>query len=372
MAKRDYYKVLGISNSVSNDEIKKAYRKIAIANHPDRNPGNTAAEERFKEATEAYDVLSDAQKRKNYDQFGFAGVDAGAGGGRGAGGFDFSHIFREFDDIFGGESVFDIFTGGGGRRRSHSRNSDIQVELNIDFETSIYGGDQEIQYRRLVSCSSCDGSGSETGYSTRTCRTCGGSGQVRQNSGFFSIASVCPQCRGEGVELERPCKSCRGQGTEEQTRKLRVTIPAGIESGRTIVLSGEGNSSARNPNGDLYLIVRVGQHSYFLRRSFDLYSVIGVSVTQAVLGAELAVKTLDKKKILIKVPSGSQHGKILRIRNEGVPTSGYTNSRGNWYITIHIRLPKRITRQAEQHWQELASLPEYNEKIESIPLSELE
>ncbi len=371
MAKRDYYKVLGVSKSASTDEIKKAYRKIAVANHPDRNPNDAAAEERFKEATEAYDVLSDGQKRKNYDQFGFAGVEAGAGA-HGGGGFDFSHIFREFDDIFGGESIFDMFTGGSSRRRSRTRNNDLQLEITVDFETSIYGGTKEIQYRRLAGCDVCSGTGSEPGYSTKTCRTCGGSGQVRQNSGFFSIASVCPQCRGEGIELERPCKSCRGQGTQEQVRKLRITIPAGIESGRTIVLSGEGNQGGNAPSGDLYLIVRVLQHTYFLRKGHDLYSVIAISITQAILGAELSVQTLDKKKIVVKVPSGSHHGKILRIRNEGVPASNYTNSRGNWYITIHVRLPAKLTQQAQQYWKELASLPEYNEEAKSIPLAELE
>jgi len=366
VAKRNYYEVLGVSESSSLDEIKKAYRKVAVANHPDRNPGNKEAEDRFKEATEAYDVLSDSEKRQRYDRFGFAGVDS-SGGGRASSGFDFSHIFREFGDIFGSESIFESFTGG----RS-SRGGDIQRELRLDFVVAVFGGSQEIRYQRLITCRTCKGTCSMPGYSTKTCRTCAGSGQVRQNSGFFSIATVCPTCRGDGVELERACNACAGRGSEEQTRKLRITIPKGVESGKTIVLAEEGNQIGNNAAGDLYLVVRVSQHKYFFRKGYDLYSVIAISVTQAVLGSEVTVDALDGETMRLKVPAGTYQGKVLRVRSKGVPTASFANNRGNWYITIQIRLPKKLSKQAQQHWQELSKLPEYNETIESIPLSDLE
>lgn len=366
MAKRDYYEVLGVSKTASKDEIKKAYRRLAVANHPDKNPGDKQAEALFREATEAYDVLSNDDKRQNYDQFGFAGVQAEGG----TSGFDFSHIFREFDDLFGGFSnIFSQF--GGSRRRSSEQGESLQYETLIDFQTAIFGGSVEVQYTRKICCDTCHGSGSAPGHDKAVCAHCGGSGQIRQSSGFFSINAACPQCRGSGFVISHPCKSCRGAGRKEKVQTLRVKIPIGIDDGQVVRIRDQGNEAGhRSEPGDLLIIVRVRAHKYYLRRGSDLYCVFPVTVTQAVLGAEVFLQSLDNKKIKIKIPSGIQHGKVLRIRGEGVPISA--GRRGDLYVTLHIQLPKRINKEAEKLWKELAQTMSANTAPDLIAISDLE
>ena len=295
MAKRDYYEVLGVDKSASGEDIKKAYRKLAIKYHPDKNPGDKVAEDSFKEATEAYEVLSDPQKRQAFDQFGFAGVDGMTGGNH-----DYSSVFRDFSDIFGDfGGVFDSFFGGGGRSASGSHRgpgggASLRYNLDIDFKDAVFGTKAEITYTHNIACSSCGGSGAESGSGRKLCGTCGGSGQVRRNSGFFSIASSCPTCNGEGYVIEHPCSTCRGTGVTKKQQTIKVTIPAGIASGKRINIPGQGDAGMNGgPAGDLFVYITVRPHKHFERDGNDLYCVIPISMTQADLGAEIEVTTYD-------------------------------------------------------------------------------
>ncbi|MBN2509852.1 MAG: molecular chaperone DnaJ [Spirochaetales bacterium] len=376
MAKRDYYEVLGIAKGASDDEIKKAYRKLAIKFHPDKNPGDKKAEESFKEATEAYEVLSNSQKRQAYDQFGFAGVEGMSGGG----GHDYSSVFRDFEDIFGDfGGIFDSFFGGGGGRSSRSRRgssvqrgSDLRYNLSVPFRDAVFGTKVEISYNRNTSCSVCKGSGAESGSGRKTCPSCGGSGQVRRSSGFFSIASPCPTCSGEGFIIEHPCRSCNGAGVVGKKQKIKVTIPAGIENGKRINIPGQGDAGPNGgPEGDLYVYINVEADTHFERDGNDLYCVIPISITQAALGTELQVETLDRKKIKIKIPAGTQSGKILRVRNEGVPFLHHAGHRGDMYIKLQVITPKKLSSRARDLLKEFAVLEGENTSPDPIPLSEL-
>ncbi|MDR1625466.1 MAG: molecular chaperone DnaJ [Spirochaetia bacterium] len=361
MAKRDYYEVLGIGREASIDEIKKAYRKLAIQYHPDRNQGNKGAEEKFKEATEAYEILSDEKNRQAYDQFGFAGVDGASGGGRGFG----SAAFHDFSDIFSGFGDFsDIFEGffGGGRRSARGgpsvqRGSDLRYDTEIDFKDAVYGTKIEVEYTHSASCQTCGGSGAESGSSgKKTCQTCGGSGQVRRSSGFFSIASACPTCRGEGFIIEHPCKACGGSGLVKKRQKIKVTIPAGIEHGRRITIQGQGDAG---PNGgvagDLFVVIHVRPHEYFERDGSDLYCVIPISITQAALGAELDIPNVMGQKIRLKIPAGTQEGKVFRVRGEGMPSPN-SHHRGDLYIHIMLKVPTRLSSRSRALLREVAEL----------------
>ncbi len=375
MAKRDYYEVLGVERGASKDDIKKAYRKVAVANHPDRNPGDKAAEDRFKEATEAYEVLADEKKRQAYDQFGFAGVEGmGAGGAQ-----DYSHAFRDFEDIFGDlggfGNIFDQFFGGGrrrgGRRESVQRGSDLRYDLEIGFKEAAFGTKAEVSYPKEIGCDRCSGSGSEPGSGSKTCPTCGGAGQVRRSSGFFSIASTCPTCSGEGTIVEKPCAKCGGGGVLKKNQKINVTIPAGVDDGRRIRIPDQGDAGPRGgPPGDLYVVVRVRTHEYFERDGYDVYCVIPISYTQAALGAELHVPTLDDKKVKVKIPAGTQNNKILRLRNEGIPQAG-TGRRGDMYIRILVTVPQRLSSREKSLLKELAALEGENTSPRPVPLSDL-
>jgi molecular chaperone DnaJ len=365
VAKRDYYEVLGVPKGASKDEIKKAYRKLAIENHPDRNPGDKQAEEKFKEASEAYEVLADDKKRQAYDQFGFAGVEGmgGGSGGQGGGAQDFSSVFRDFEDIFGdfGDIFGSFFGGGGGRRRGGrggaQRGSDLQYTLEIPFEDAVFGKKVEISYEKKVACSSCGGSGAAGGSGKKTCPTCGGSGQVRRSSGFFSIASPCPTCGGEGYVIENPCEVCSGSGIQSKEQKVKVTIPAGIENGKRINIPGQGDAGPNGgPPGDLYVLVRVKPHEYFERRGSDLYCVIPINFTQAALGTEIQVPTID--------------GKRMRLKNEGVPYLHNTNKRGDMYIKLRVDVPRRLSGKEKELMKQLAELEGENNKPHPIPLSE--
>jgi molecular chaperone DnaJ len=372
VAKRDYYEVLGIQKNASRDDIKKAYRKLAVQYHPDRNPGNKEAEEKFKEATEAYEVLSDDQKKSAYDQFGFAGVQ-GMGGGE----HDWSN-FQGFEDIFGGDfgSIFDTIFGGGfgGGRSSRNTGSvrqgeNLRSDIEISFKDAVFGTKVELQYSRNERCPACRGSGAAEGSGKKVCPSCQGSGQVRRSQGFFSVASTCPNCRGEGYIIEHPCKECGGSGVQRKKQKIMVTIPAGVENGRRVVIPQQGDAGVNGgPAGDLYVFIRVKAHEYFERQGLDLYCAVPISITQASLGAEIHVGTLDNKTIKVKVSSGIQNGKMLRVRNEGVPAAG---RRGDLYIKFMVQVPDRLSRRGRELMEELSRVEGENDSPRPIPLSEL-
>jgi molecular chaperone DnaJ len=312
MSKRDYYEVLGVSKSTDDKEIKKAYRRVAMKYHPDRNPDDPAADEKFKEATEAYDVLMDPEKRAAYDRFGHAGVEGMAGGAAGGfGGGNFSDIFG---DVFG-----DIFGGGGGRGRGGpQRGSDLRYTLDISLEDAVKGSTVEISDPSLSTCEKCDGSGAKKGSSPVTCGTCGGAGQVRMQQGFFQVQQTCPSCRGRGKTISDPCPSCHGQGRVEKTRTLSVKVPPGVDTGDRIRLSGEGEAGPDGgPPGDLFVQMSVRQHNIFERDGKNLYCEVPITFVDAALGGELEVPTLDGR-VKLKIPAETQTGKLFRLRGKGV------------------------------------------------------
>jgi molecular chaperone DnaJ len=371
MAKRDYYEVLGVQKNAAKDDIKKAYRKLAIQYHPDKNPGNKEAEEKFKEASEAYEILSDDQKKAAYDQFGFAGVE-GMGGQQ-----DYSQVFRGFEDIFGDFSgIFDTFFGGGSRFRGGGgggsgarQGANLRYDIEIPFKDAVFGTKVEIQYSRNEACPSCKGTGAANGAGKKVCPTCAGSGQVRHSQGFFSVASTCPACGGEGYIVEHPCRDCGGSGTQKKRQKIMVTIPPGIENGRRVVIPRQGDAGANGAAaGDLYVFIQVKPHEYFERQDMDLYCAVPISVTQAALGGEIHVGTLDGKTIKVKVPPGIQNGKMLRLRDEGVPSGG---RRGNLYIKLIVQIPVRLSKRGRDLMEELSRTEGETDSPKPIPLSEL-
>ncbi len=381
-AKRDYYEVLGVQKGASADEIKKAYRKLAIKYHPDRNPGDKEAEEKFKEATEAYEVLSDDQKRPIYDQYGFAGLDGSAGFGGGAGGFSGSHAFHDFSDLFGGMGggFSDIFEGifGGGRSSSRSRNPNapsqgqsLRYDLNISFKDAVYGTKAEIKFSHNEKCLDCSGSGAAKGGSRKTCTVCGGSGQVRRQAGFFAVQQTCSSCRGSGTVIDKPCPSCRGSGVQEKSKRLTLTIPAGVDDGKRIAIHGEGDVGANGgPAGDLIVVLHVESHSYFERSGQDLYCAVPVTMAQAALGETIFITTLDGKKIEFKLPAGTQNGKLLRIKNEGVPVLNSTR-KGDLYIKILVQVPSRLSARQKELLEEFSKLDNATTSPNPLPLSSL-
>jgi molecular chaperone DnaJ len=374
VAKRDYYEVLGVQKNATKDEIKKAYRKLAIQYHPDKNPGNKEAEEKFKEATEAYEVLADDKKKAAYDQFGFAGVDNMGGQSH-----DWS-TFRGFEDIFGGNDLGSFFEsifgglGGGSFRRSGGQNSvrqgaDLRYDIDISFKDAVFGTKEEIQFFHNESCQSCKGSGAAKGAERKTCPACQGAGQIRHTQSFFSVASTCPNCRGQGFIIERPCPECGGSGNQKKRQKIAVTIPAGVENGKRLVIPRQGDAGQNGgPSGDLYVIIRIRPHDYFERHDFDLYCAVPISISQAALGAEIRVSTLDGKTIKVKVPAGTQNGKMLRIRDEGVPSG---NQRGNLYIKLIVRIPEKLSRRGKELLEELSRTEGENDNPGPVPLSQL-
>lgn len=379
MAKRDYYEVLGVNKGSSKDEIKKAYRKLAIKYHPDKNAGNAEAEQKFKEATEAYEVLSDGKKKQAYDQFGFAGVDGMNSPG---GGHDFSSVFRDFEDLFGGSmggGIFESFFGGGGggRRRSSSgfggsRGSDLRYNLEISFKNAVFGTSVEITYNHDVLCKTCNGSGAQAGTSRKICPTCQGTGQVRRNSGFFSIAQACHACGGEGHVIEKPCTACHGKGLSRKQARIKVKIPAGIEDGKRIAIPGHGDAAPHGGrSGDLYVYIKIKPHKYFERDGANVYCALPISFTQAALGAEVAVTNLEDKKIKLKIPSGTQNGKMLRLRNEGIPHLQGNGKKGDMYIKILVKTPSKMNSRAKELLKNFAAIQGESEAPDPVPLSEL-
>jgi molecular chaperone DnaJ len=376
MAKRDFYEVLGVAKGASKDEIKKAYRKLAIQHHPDRNPGVKDAEEKFKEATEAYEVLADDRKRDAYDQYGFAGLK-GMGSPSAQ---DFSTIFRDFEDIFGDFSgFFDQFFGGGGSRSRRSsgrgygqRGNDLRYDLEIPFLDAAFGTKLDITYAHAEQCGTCKGTGSDKGSGRRLCPTCGGSGQVRRNSGFFSIASTCPTCGGEGEIIDRPCADCRGAGAIKGTRTVKVTIPPGIDDGKRLSLSGQGDAgTGGGPAGDLYVFIRVKPHEYFERDGSDVYCAIPISITQASLGADIVVPTLDKKSVRVAVPPGTQNGRMLRLKGEGIPDLHSPSRRGDMYIKLIVKVPTKLSARAKDLLKQFSEASGDEKEPKPIRLTEL-
>lgn len=341
MSKRDYYEVLGVDRGASDQDIKKAYRRLAMKYHPDRNPDSKEAEDKFKEAKEAFEVLSNAEKRQAYDQFGHAGVDPSQGGfGGGAGGASFSDIFGDvFGDIFGSR-------GGGGSRRPR-RGADLRYNLELSLEEAVHGSQAKIHVPTYVNCETCHGSGAKKGTSPTSCDMCGGVGQVRMQQGFFSVQQTCPKCHGQGTMIKDPCGSCHGQGRVRKEKTLSVKIPAGVDTGDRIRLSGEGEAGGPGTQpGDLYVQVHVKEHPIFTRDGNDLYCEVPVSFTAACLGGELEVPTLNGR-VNLKVPAESQSGKLFRLRGKGVmPMRG--GHPGDLYCRIVVETPVNLNSEQKE------------------------
>jgi len=345
MSKRDYYEVLGVSRDATTQDLKKAYRKVAMKHHPDRNSGDKASEEKFKEASEAYEVLSNQQKRAAYDQFGHAGVEGQGGMGGGAEGFgSFSDIFG---DVFG-----DIFGGGRGGRGGPSRGADLRYTLELSLEDAVRGTTVKIQVPTLVSCDACGGSGAKPGTSPTTCNTCGGHGQVRMQQGFFSVQQTCPTCRGKGKTISEPCSKCHGQGRVEETKTLSVKVPPGVDTGDRIRLAGEGEAGGDGgPSGDLYVQVSVKEHEFFQRDGRNLYCEVPISIFDACLGGEIEVPTLDGR-VKLKIPAETQTGKLFRLRNKGVtPVRG--GAAGDLLCRVILETPVNLSGNQKELLEEL-------------------
>jgi molecular chaperone DnaJ len=350
--KRDYYEVLGVAKTATEVEIKSAYRKLAMQYHPDRNPNNPDAEEKFKECSEAYAVLADQEKRARYDRFGHAGV-AGAAG---AAGFDPS-IFQDFSDIFGDFFGFgDLFGGGGGRRRSRAqRGADLREDLTLQFDEAIFGTESQVTVRRHEECQECKGSGAAAGKAPVACRTCGGRGQVRYQQGFFSIARTCSTCQGTGSVITDPCPKCKGEGRTLAQKKVQVNVPAGVEDGTRIRYAGMGEAGYfGGPPGDLYIVLHVKEHAFFEREGTDLRCIIPISFSQAALGTEIKVPTMDGEHIL-KIPEGTQSGTTFRIRNKGVPVLN-GHGKGDLFVDIRVQTPSKLTKRQRELLQELEGM----------------
>ena len=346
MAKRDYYEVLGVSKSVDQADLKKAYRRLAMKLHPDRNPDDKATEAKFKEAKEAYDVLSDAEKRATYDQFGHAAFEHGMGGGFGGAG-----AAGGFGDIFG-DMFGDIFGGGGGRQRQR-RGSDMRYNLELSLEDAVRGTEVNITVPRMSGCKTCSGSGAKKGSTPSKCGTCNGQGQVRMQQGFFSVQQACPKCHGNGTVITDPCADCHGQGLVKENKKLSVKIPAGVDEGDQIRLSGEGEGVGSNGvNGDLYVTVALKKHAIFTREGVDLHCTVPVSYAVLTLGGELEVPTLEGRAKL-KVPAGTQSGKMFRLRGKGVENVRNTGFIGDLYAEVHVETPINLTKQQKELLQQL-------------------
>lgn len=334
MSKRDLYEVLGVKRDASAADIKKSYRRLAMKHHPDRNPDNTAAEASFKEAKEAYEVLSDAQKRAAYDQFGHAGLEQGGG----PGGFASADAFGDaFGDVFG-----DIFGGGRRGRSQVYRGADLRYELAMDLQQAVFGDTVNVELPTLQACETCDGSGAKPGTSPVTCGTCGGQGQVRRQQGFFSVQQTCPGCRGTGKKIEQPCRDCHGRGRIQRNKTLAVKVPPGVDNGDRIRLSGEGEAGQNGgPPGDLYVDIRVTRHPIFERDGADLSCTAPIAFVTAALGGTVTVPTLGGE-VNLKIPAETQSGKVFRIRGKGVKPVR-SHSTGDLYCRVEIETPVKLT-----------------------------
>ncbi len=344
MAKRDYYEVLGVNKSASADQIKSAYRKLAVKHHPDKNKGDKAAEEKFKEASEAYHVLSNSERKQNYDNFGHAAFENGGGGRGGFGNFDFSNHFSDiFEDFFG-----EGFGGGRRSRRSNNRGSDLRYDLSISLEEAFSGKKQDIKFSTSEKCGTCSGSGSKPGHQAGACSMCGGHGQVRSSQGFFTVQQTCPQCAGAGEEITHPCSSCNGQGKKQASKRLSVTIPKGVDDGTRIRLSGKGEAGSRGgSSGDLYLFINVHSHDLFKRSDENLFFECPVSIADAALGTSIEIPTIDGGKAKIKIPAGTQSGKQFRLRGKGMPYMR-GNDFGDLYVQVNTEVPISLNKEQKE------------------------
>jgi molecular chaperone DnaJ len=364
VSKRDYYEVLGVSRTATDVEIKSAYRKLALKHHPDRNPGDHAAEEKFKESAEAYSVLADPDKRHLYDRYGHAGL-----GGAATGGFDPS-VFTGFEDILGG--LGDIFgfgdvLGGGRRRGGVQRGADLRYDLEISFDEAAKGSETTIQIPRQETCETCSGNGAAPGTKATTCPQCQGRGQLRYQQGFFTVARTCGQCRGTGSVISKPCVTCKGSGRVQQERKLTVRVPPGIATGQRLRLSGEGEAGGPGgPPGDLYVVIHVQEHPFFHRDGNDLYCEVPLNFPTLALGGEIRIPTLEGEEPF-KVPEGTGSGQSFRLRGRGMPdVTG--RGRGDLFVTVKVSTPKKLTRDQKKLLEQLAtSLPK--EKFEPTPVN---
>ena len=345
MAKRDYYEVLGVGKDASADQIKSAYRKKAVKYHPDKNKGDKGAEEKFKEASEAYHVLSNSERKQNYDNFGHAAFENGGGGRGGFGNFDFSGSFSDIFEDFFGEGF-----GGGGRRsrRSNNRGSDLRYDLSITLEEAYTGKKQDIKFSTSERCGACSGSGSKPGHSASSCSMCGGHGQVRSSQGFFTVQQTCPQCAGSGEQITDPCTSCGGQGKKQASKRLSVTIPKGVDDGTRIRLSGKGEAGSRGAsNGDLYLFINVESHELFKRSEVNLFFEFPISFTDAALGTTIEIPTIDGGKAKIKIPDGTQSGKQLRLKGKGMPFMR-RGDYGDLYVQVNTEVPVSLNKEQKE------------------------
>lgn len=345
MAKRDYYEVLSVTKTATEAEIKRAYRTLAVKHHPDKNPGDAQAEEKFKECAEAYSVLSDTQKRAQYDRFGH--------GGMGGGGFDpgFSNI-EDIFDLFGFGEMF----GSKGRTRSTiQRGSDLRYDLEITLEDAANGKEEKLNIPRLEKCDECDGRGAEKGTRAESCVSCSGSGQTRYQQGFFSVMRTCPNCQGKGQIIRTPCKECRGAGRIEKEKTLELKIPAGVETGSRLRVTGEGEAGVNGgPAGDLFVVLHVKEHDTFERQGANLYSAVPVSFAQAALGADVKVKTLDGEEDL-NIPAGTQTGTVFRLKSQGIPALG-GRGKGDLFVAVTLITPKSLNKEQRKLLEQLAEV----------------
>jgi len=351
--KRDYYEVLGVHRAATEEELKKAYRKLAIKYHPDKNQGDAEAEERFKELSEAYQVLSQTELRLRYDRFGHAGLGAGAGASAG-----FGQGFPAFEDLFDMFGFGDVFGGrAGGRRAGPRRGSDLRYDVDITLEEAARGLKTKIRVPRLETCETCNGSGAAEGSSPTRCSMCQGNGQVRYQQGFFSVARTCSQCRGTGKVIRDVCRKCRGEGRLQREKMLEIKMPAGVDNGSRLRIAGEGEAGEMGgPRGDLYVMVHVKEHDIFERRDANLYCAIPISFTQAALGAEITVPTLDGEERL-RVGEGTQSGSVFRIKGKGMPVLG-GRGRGDQYVAVNIITPTNLSREQRRLLEELSKVEE--------------
>ena len=344
MAKKDYYDVLGVKKSASPEELKSAYRKLAVKYHPDKNPNDKVAEDKFKEASEAYGVLSDKSKKENYDNFGHAAFENGGGGQGGFGGSsgaDFSDIFEDFFGDFGGSRR-------SSRRSSNNRGSDLRYDLTISLEEAYAGKKQNIQFSTSEKCNTCRGNGSRPGTSPDRCTYCGGGGRVRSNQGFFTVQQTCPQCAGSGEEITSPCDDCNGQGNKQVSKKISVTIPKGVDDGTRIRLAGKGEAGTRGgATGDLYLFINVKSHEFFKRSDVNLFFEFPISIADAALGTTLEIPTIDGKKAKVKIPDGTQNGKQFRLKGKGMPYMRRSDF-GDLYVQVNTEVPIYLNKEQKE------------------------
>lgn len=352
MDKRDYYDVLEVARTATDQELKSAYRKLAMRYHPDKNPGDATAEEKFKEAAEAYAVLSDGEQRRRYDRFGHAGVSSTAGANWGAPGF--GGIEDILGDLFGFGDVFGA-SRSGSRRSAAQRGADLRYDLEITLEDAANGMTANLRIPRLETCETCKGSGAAEGTQPETCATCNGSGQMRFQQGFFSVARTCHTCRGVGKVIKSPCKECRGAARVEREKQMEVKIPAGVETGSRLRVQGEGESGmSGGPSGDLYVVIHVAEHEHFERQGSNLYAAVPITFAQAALGAEIAVRTLDADD-KVKIPVGTQTGTVFRLKGKGMPMLG-GRGRGDLFVSVTVVTPTSLTREQRKLLEQLATV----------------